>query len=36
MVAQHTTTPLVNFGLPHDAHTCPLKTEVKSSDPAKG
>jgi hypothetical protein len=33
MPSQHTSAPLVDLGLPQDAHTCPLKAEVEAADP---
>jgi hypothetical protein len=30
---QHSAAPLVDFGLPQDAHSCALKAEVEASDP---
>jgi hypothetical protein len=34
--AQHSSAPLVDFGLPQDGHSGALKAEVEASDPAKG
>jgi hypothetical protein len=32
MPSQHTSAPLIDLCLPHDAHTGPLKPEVKPAD----